>query len=117
METKTLTAIITFKGNTTKMEYHLTNHFSKRSRQRAISEEQIEYALNCGEEIEKQGYLFYVVGGKINGKGLSPQKRKKLKNLVVVTCADENVLVTTYRNNDPFKHIGKKSKKKVRYAA
>jgi hypothetical protein len=117
MEVKTLKAVITYQGNSTEMVYQFTNHFAKRSRQRAISDEQIEYALNCGEEVEKQGFLFYIVGDKISNKGLSPQKRKKLKNLVVVTSADENVLITTYRNNDPFKHVAKKPKRIVRYAA
>ena len=117
MSIKTLKTVITYKGSTTEMEYQYTNHFSKRSRQRAITEDEVKYALSEGIEVEKQGLIFYIIGDKITSKASCPQKRKKLKNLVVVTCADENVLITTYRNNNPFKHIGKKSKKKVRYAA
>lgn len=117
MSIKTLTAAMKHKGMSLDVAYEYTNHFSKRSQQRAITEEEIKYALCEGEEVEKQGFLFYIVGGKVTKAGLSPQKRKKLKNLVVVASADDNVLITTYRNNDPFKHVAKKPNKIVRYAA
>lgn len=113
MSVKVLKAEVKYKGESSELTYEYTNHFHKRSQQRAISENEIKYALSQGEEVEKQGLLFYIVGGKINKDGLSPQKMKKLKNLVVVTSADENVLITTYRNNNPFKHIAKKSKSLV----
>ena len=116
MEVKMLTAEFNYKGMSSEVEYAYTNHFWKRSQQRAITEAEIKYAICEGEEVEKQGFLFHIVGDKICKNGLSPQKRKKLKNLVVVTSVDENVLITTYRNNDPFKHVAKKPKKIVRYA-
>ena len=117
MSIKTLKAEINFKGISSEVEYEYTNHFSKRSQQRAITEDEVKYALSEAQEVVKQGLIFYIIGDKITNKVSNPQKRKKLKNLVVVTSANENVLITTYRNNNPFKRIGKKSKKKVRYAA
>jgi len=113
MEIKRLTAEVNYNGVSSEMEYVLTNHFIKRTQQRAINEEQIKYALLEGEEVEKQGFLFYIVGDKLSDAKLSPQERKKLKNLVVVTSSEENVLVTSYRNNDPFKHIAKKPRRLV----
>lgn len=117
MSVKTLTAAMNHQGMSLDVAYEYTIHFSKRSQQRAITKEEIKYALCEGEEVEKQGFLFYIVGEKVTKKGLKPQKRKKLKNLVVVTSADDNVLITTYRNNNPFKHVAKKPKRIVRYAA
>tara|TARA_Y100000739_G_scaffold152196_1_gene131254 strand:- start:76 stop:426 length:351 start_codon:yes stop_codon:yes gene_type:complete len=111
MSIKTLKAEINFKGISSEVEYEYTNHFSKRSQQRAITEDEVKYALSEGQEVEKQGLIFYIIGDKVTKKVSSPQKRKKLKNLVVVTSADENVLITTYRNNNPFKHIAKKPKR------
>ena len=70
-----------------------------------------------GKKLKNKAFCFTIVGEKFTKKGLKPQKRKKLKNLVVVTSADDNVLITTYRNNNPFKHVAKKPKRIVRYAA
>ena len=117
MSIKIITAAMNYTGMSLDVDYEYTNHFSKRSQQRAITEAEIKYALCEGEEVEKQGFLFYIVGEKVAKEGLSPQKRKKLKNLVVVTAANDNVLITTYRNNDPFKHVAKKPNKIIRYAA
>ena len=102
---------INYKGVSSELVYRCTNHFSKRSQQRAITEDEVKYALAQGMEVEKQGFIFYILGDKITTRASSPQKRKKLKNLVVVTSADENVLITTYRNDNPFKHIAKKPKR------
>ena len=99
------------------MEYTLTSHFLKRSQQRAINEEQIKYALLEGEEVERQGFLFYIVGDKLSNSKMSPQDRKKLKNLVLVACSEENTLITSYRNNGPFKHIAKKPRKLVSHTS
>jgi hypothetical protein len=111
MENRTLKAQLNYNGISAVVEYTCTNHFLKRSRQRAITDEQVAYAISTGKEVQKQGYIFYIVGDKVAKGGALPQERKKVKNLVVVTCATDNILITTYRNNDPFKHVGKKSKR------
>ena len=59
MSVKTLTAAMNYQGMSLDVDYEYTNHFSKRSQQRAITKEEIKYALCEGKEIEKQGFLFY----------------------------------------------------------
>lgn len=94
------------------LEYEHTKHSLKRAKQRALTNNQISFALGNGKEVCKQGLIFYIVGNQVNSNNnLNKQDIKKIKNLVVVVAEDSNTIITCYRNNSPFKHINKKPKK------
>ena len=94
-----------------KISYEHSCHSLRRADQRAISDEQIKYAISNGKEVYKQGFVFYIVGHNILKSISDKQLIKKLKNIVVVVANDSNIIITCYRNNSPFKHIEKKPKR------
>ena len=94
------------------LQYKHTKHSLKRAKQRALTNDQIGYAIRNGKEVCKQNLIYYMLGKQIDFKSLNDkQEIKKMKNLVVVVAENSNTIVTCYRNNSPFKHIGKKPKK------
>ena len=97
----------------------LSAHSNESLIERNISYSAIELALIYGKAFFKQGLVFYVLGEQNIPDLVGAQVRKKCKNLVVVTAGDSDEIITSYRNNNPFKYIKKKSKRlsKHKYAA
>jgi hypothetical protein len=89
-----------------------SEHFLQRSLSRSICFESITDAILNGETFYKQGLVFFVLGKNHIPKNIDPQLQKKCRNLIVVMNLHSNMLITSYRNNDPLFYIRKKSKKR-----
>src|SRR5450432_1473443 len=83
------------------MDFHFkhTRHSFLRSAQRGISLNKITATLQYGENIYKQGLIYFVLGENNIPDSLSKEK-DKLKNTVVVVAGDSNEVITCYRSSD-----------------
>lgn len=97
-------------GKHGKVIYLHTEHSSKRSHQRGLSDEQLSFAIQYGEETFKQGLIYYTVRDKDLPNDVDPQKRKKFKNLVLVTSMEGNI-ITCYKSRRAHKTIKLKRKR------
>ena len=93
-------------------EVNSSKHFQERLQKRSINMESISHAILYGDYYFKQGLVFYILGKNHLPKNISPQQQKKCRNLIVVMDESSNMLITTYRNNNPLNYIRKKSKRK-----
>lgn len=91
--------------------YHKTPHFTERQRQRRISDERIWLALNWGQTYYQGDQKVYFLGRKqlgraqrVLGKMFSEDEMQKADGTVVVV-ANDNALVTTYRNPNYIRHL------------
>ena len=93
------------------MDFHFkhTRHSFKRAAQRGINLNKITATLQYGENIYKQGLIYFILGEN-NIPDLLSKEKDKLKNTVVVVAGDSNEVITCYRSSDPFKKIKIKSK-------
>ena len=89
------------------LTFRYTDHSLKRSRQRNLSEKDIATTLEYGTAFFKQGLIFYVLGSQ---RGKSKVVRKSTQNMVVVIAGDSDMIITCYKNPNPFKYIRKKTK-------
>lgn len=89
-----------------------SEHFLDRVLSRSICIDSITHAILNGETFYKQGLVFFVLGKNHLHKDVKPQQQKKCRNLIVVMDVNSNVLITSYRNNDPLCYIRKKSKRR-----
>ena len=107
---------IAFKVATDKTLDHIeftfehTEHSYLRARQRGFNNKKIVAVLQYGENVYKQGLIFYILGENNIPDSLSKQK-EQLKNTVVVVSGDSNEVITCYRSPNPFKNIKMKSKR------
>lgn len=86
-----------------------TRHSFLRASQRGIDAKKITAALQYGENIYKQGLIYYILGENNIPESLWKEKNK-LKNTVVVVSGDSNEVITCYRSSNPFRNIKLKSK-------
>jgi hypothetical protein len=93
-----------------KIEY--SEHFMDRVLSRSICIDSITHAILYGDTFYKQGLVFFVLGKNHLSKNIKPQVQKKCRNLIVVMDVNSNLLLTSYRNNDPLIYIRKKSKRR-----
>jgi len=93
------------------MDFHFkhTRHSFRRAAQRGINLNKITATLQYGENIYKQGLIYFILGEN-NIPDLLGKEKDKLKNTVVVVAGDSNEVITCYRSSDPFKKIKIKSK-------
>lgn len=87
-----------------------TQHSYLRARQRGFNHQKIVAALQYGENIYKQGLIYFILGENNIPDSLCKQK-KQLKNTVVIVSGDSNQVITCYRSSNPFKNIRTKSEK------
>ena len=87
-----------------------TAHSFLRASQRGFNNNKISAALQYGENIFKQGLIYFILGEKNIPVALEKEK-EKLKNIVVVVSGDSNQVITCYHSKNPFKHLKTKSKK------
>ena len=87
-----------------------TQHSFLRSAQRGINNKKIAVALQYGENIFKQGLIYYILGENNIPDSLCKQK-EQLKNTIVIVSGDSNQVITCYRSANPFKNIRTKSEK------
>jgi len=90
-----------------------SEHFIERCVKRSISNTAIQEALLNGEYYYKQGLVFCVIGRKNKSSCLNVKKEKCCKNIVVIINETQNILITTYRNNNPHRGVKKLSKRKL----
>jgi MFS superfamily sulfate permease-like transporter len=93
------------------IDFHFkhTRHSFRRAAQRGINLNKITATLQYGENIFKQGLIYFILGENNIPDSLSKEKNK-LKNTVVVVAGDSNEVITCYRSSNPFKKIKIKSK-------
>lgn len=96
-------------GKSGKLVYLHSNHSEVRSQQRGLNNDQISFALKYGNEVFKQGLVFFVVRDKDIPDDLNPQNRKKYKNIVLVTSSDGSI-ITCYKSKKAHKAIKLKKK-------
>lgn len=96
--------------NSESIYFEHSYHSQKRASQRGIRNCIIEYAIQFGNEIFKQGLIFYAVAQKNIPLTIDASIREKLKNMVVIMAGDSNQIITCYKSNNAFKHIRKKYK-------
>lgn len=87
-----------------------TRHSYSRSSQRGLNPSKIKVALQYGENIYKQGLIYYILGEHNIPESLRREK-DKLQNTIVVVSGSSNEVVTCYRSSNPFKNIRMKSKR------
>lgn len=87
-----------------------TEHSYLRACQRGLNREKIIAALQYGENVYKQGLIYFILGENNIPASLSKQK-EQLKNTVVIVSGNSNQVITCYRSADPFKYIRTKSEK------
>jgi len=88
-----------------------TTHAKQRMCQRGIKNSSVNFVLEYGKKIYRQGYIFHVMRDKDFPSGISPAKLGYLKRLVVVTTSElQPVVVTVYRSAHALRNIRKKSK-------
>lgn len=95
-------------------EFQHSRHSRRRSAQRSIGNSQLAIALEFGENIYKQGLIYFILGENNIPEKLQKDK-DKLKNTVVVVAGDSNQVITCYRSPNPFKNIRLKSKQLCKY--
>jgi hypothetical protein len=96
-----------------------TTHSYLRACQRGFNNQKIVAALQYGENVYKQGLIYYILGENNIPYSLCKQK-EKLKNTVVIVSGNSNQVITCYRSTNPFKNIRIKSEKlckKYKYVA
>ena len=86
-----------------------TKHSYLRARQRGINQEKIVATLQYGENIYKQGLIYFILGENNIPDSLVKQK-EQLKNTVVIVAGDSNQIITCYRSANPYKNVRIKSK-------
>jgi|JI6StandDraft_1071083.scaffolds.fasta_scaffold23386_4 hypothetical protein len=87
-----------------------TQHSYIRASQRGLNNQKIVAALQYGENIFKQGLIYFILGENNIPTSLNKQKQH-LKNVVVIVSGDSNQIITCYKSADPFKNIRIKSDK------
>lgn len=87
-----------------------SRHSFLRAAQRGINLNKMATTLQYGENIYKQGLIYFILGENNIPASLSKEK-DKLKNTVVVVAGDSNEVITCYRSSNPFRNIRIKSKK------
>jgi hypothetical protein len=101
-----------FNNRFVEFKIQYSEHFMDRVLSRSICIDSITHAILYGDTFYKQGLVFFVLGKNHLSKNIKPQVQKKCRNLIVVMDVKSNVLITSYRNNDPLIYIRKKSKRK-----
>lgn len=105
--------------NPIQFTFEHTEHSYLRARQRGFNYQKIVAALQYGENVYKQGLIYFILGENNIPDSLCKQK-EHLKNTVVIVSGDTNQIITCYRSANPFKNIRTKSEKlykKYLYAA
>ena len=78
----------------------LTEHARIRMNARRIGTTAVEMALLFGREKHVRGATFYAIGRReVNWFGLNGVDLRKFEGIQVI-CAEDNLVVTAYRNKD-----------------
>jgi len=78
----------------------LTEHARIRMNARRIPTTAVEMALLFGREKHVRGATFYAIGRReVNWFGLNGVDLRRYEGIQVI-CAEDNVVVTAYRNHD-----------------
>jgi hypothetical protein len=86
----------------------LTNHAQVRLSQRGIQPDAVQLAIDYGQRVFRQGYVFYFLGIKDIPAFVLPCMRDKVSNTLVV-CRGQ-LVITAYRNAKGIRHVLRKMK-------
>lgn len=101
----------TLPTSSTTAPLHFTKHAQKRAAQRGISPAMVDFAMQYGHCISKQGLNFFVLRRKDLPSNLSAKRKERLEGLVVVAAHSMHTgwkVYTVYRNSEALKAIRKK---------
>lgn len=91
--------------NTVNANQVRTHHAEIRLNQRGITPDAVDFALDHGVRIRKQGCVFYYV----RNKDIKNPRQERFRYLVVI-CDQLGDVITAYKNPDGMKQIKKKGK-------
>ena len=90
----------------------LTEHARIRMNARRIPTTAVEMALLFGREKHVRGATFYAIGRReVNWFGLNGVDLRRYEGIQVI-CAEDNVVVTAYRNQDLSKLRSRRPKRR-----
>ena len=96
-------------------ETAISHHAYKRMAQRGLSMEQVSLVLTYGRKVHARRAIFYVIGKKeVARLGHKLPELAALEGIQVLVNADNEVVLTVYRNHD-FRQIrpNKRSERKL----
>ncbi|MEA1875385.1 MAG: hypothetical protein U9N86_00840, partial [Bacteroidota bacterium] len=82
-----------------------SRHSHKRASQRAITDEDIQFALDASQSFFKQGLIFHVVKDKLISDKISESMKKRIQHMVIVIAGDSNQILTCYKSRKAMHHI------------
>jgi len=92
-----------------RFSYRHTIHSQARAAQRGLTERKLSIALAHGEAVYRQGLVFYILG-RYNIPEELEREASQLENTVVIVDEDSGMVLTCYRNSNPFKYVRRKGK-------
>jgi len=92
-----------------RFSYRHSAHSQVRAAQRGISERKLAIALAHGEALHRQGLIFYILGRHNIPEELE-REASQLENTIVLVDDNTGMVLTCYRNSNPFKYIRRKGK-------
>ena len=101
-------------GKSESYHFNLSDHSQKRSSQRGFNNQLILDVLDYGDAIFKQGVVFYVIKNNSLPANMSPNKKERLKNMVVVVSPWDAKVITCYKNKNGVKDVKRKSKRNLK---
>ncbi|NWJ47285.1 MAG: DUF4258 domain-containing protein [Chloroflexi bacterium] len=96
------------------MEAGLTYHATRRMRQRNFNQQEIYYILNHGRIERKTGICFYFLGERdIPREDRNLDWVQKLIGVTVLLSANQQSIITIYKNPKALRTIKKKLKHRI----
>jgi hypothetical protein len=89
----------------------LSRHSQIRARQRGITNDLLNLAMDYSEAVFKQGLIFFAVIGKLLPDNMDHNISEKLNNMVVVVSPESNEIITCYRSKHAVHQIRRKLKR------
>ncbi|BDD02181.1 DUF4258 domain-containing protein [Persicobacter psychrovividus] len=89
----------------------ITEHAKRRCQQRNIKITDLQAVVTYGNIKHRQGLRFYTVSRRDLPENINNKQADKLCRLVVVLDLVQAVVITTYFNDRPAKHVRKKGKR------
>lgn len=90
---------------------NLSHHSQIRSRQRGLTSDLINLAMDYSVAFFKQGLIFFAVVRKLLPDNMDPRLRERLNNVVVVVSPGSNEIVTCYKSGSAVHNLKRKMKR------
>lgn len=93
-----------------KYEIAHSRHSQVRSSQRGFSVSDLLNVIEFGEQIERQGMIFHIINAKNLPQSFTKFFKDKWQEWVVVTDANQSMIITCYKAHGALKRIKRKVK-------